>query len=367
MAGAMFLEPRDAPYPELKKSHTMAHTGRPFTDVKPPPAAPVWAAIEGLARYHVLLAAIELGAFDAVRDACRATADELADRMGLSPPHLAALLDGVVALGLLDKVNEHYSANDTTRRYLVSDGAACMADLVPVAPGPQHNWTRLADTVRRGRPATPIENDPARFYTPLVEGTFTTMWRTATRLDRIVRYATAGAAPRVLDLGAGGAPWTIAALTACPGGHAVVNDFDRVLEVARRTTAEHGVAARCEFRAVDYFEIDIEAGSYDLVVLGHVCRAEGAEAASRLIHRAADALRPGGRVIVADYFLDPERKLNPHAVFMGVTMMANTVNGFTFTTEQFATWLADAGFVEPRLLEPIAFQQCMIATKGDSP
>jgi len=185
-----------------------------------------------------------------------------------------------------------------------------------------------------------------------------------------VRYATAGSAPRLLDLGAGGAPWAIAVLTACPDGHAVVNDLEGVLDVARRTTAEHGVADRCEFRPGDYFEIDVEPGAYDLVVLGHVCRAEGADGARRLIHRASDALRPGGRVIVADYFQDPERKLNPHAVLMGVTMMANTVNGFTFTTEQFAGWLAEAGFVEPRLLEPIAFQQCMIATKatrGDSP
>jgi ubiquinone/menaquinone biosynthesis C-methylase UbiE len=245
-----------------------------------------------------------------------------------------------------------------------------MAQLVPVAPGPQYNWTRLADTVRRGRPATPIEDDPAAFYVPLVEGTFTTMWRTATRLDRIVRYATAGSSPRVLDLGAGGAPWAIAVLTACPDGHAVVNDLDHVLDVARRTAAEHGVADRCEFRPGDYFEIDIEPGAYDLVALGHVCRAEGIEGARRLIHRASEALRPGGRVIVADYFQDPERKLNPHAVLMGVTMMANTVNGFTFTTEQFATWLAEAGFVEQRLVEPIAFQQCMIATKatrGDTP
>ena len=360
----MKFEPRDTPYPELKKSHTMARTGRPFTDVKPPPAAPVWAAIEGLARYHVLLAAIELGVFDAARDAGCAQAGELAERLGVSAPHLASLLDGVVALGLLDKVNSRYSANDTTRRYLVSDGPACMAQLVPVAPGPQHNWTRLADTVRRGRPATPIEDDPASFYVPLVEGTFTTMWRTATRVDRIVRYATAGPAPHVLDLGAGAAPWAIAVLTACPGGHAVVNDLDRVLDVARTTTAEHGVSDRCEFRPGDYFEIDIEPGAYDLVVLGHVCRAEGADGALRLIRRAADALRPGGRVIVADYFQDPERKLNPHAVLMGVTMMANTANGFTFTTEQFAGWLTDAGFVEHRLIEPIAFQQCMIATKA---
>jgi SAM-dependent methyltransferase len=366
----MNFEPRDAPYPELKKSHTMARTGRPFTDVKPPPAAPVWAVIEGLARYHVLLGAIELGVFDAVRDAGCAEAGELAERLGVSAPHLASLLDGVVALGLLDKVNARYSANDTTRRYLVSDGPACMAQLVPVAPGPQHNWTRLADTVRRGRPATPIEDDPAAFYVPLVEGTFTTMWRTATRLDGMVRYATSGPAPRVLDLGAGGAPWAIAVLTACTDGHAVVNDLDRVLDVARRTTAEHGVTDRCEFRPGDYFEIDIEQGEYDLVVLGHVCRAEGADGALRLIRRAADALRPGGRVIVADYFQDPERKLNPHAVLMGVTMMANTAKGFTFTTEQFAGWLTDAGFVERRLVEPIAFQQCMIATKatrGETP
>ena len=49
---------------------------------------------------------------------------------------------------------------------------------------------------------------------------------------------------------------------------------------------------------------------------------------------------------------------------LGALEAENTVNGFTFTTEQFAGWLADAGFVEHRLVEPIAFQQCMIATKA---
>ena len=35
------IERRDAPYPQLKKTHTMAQTGRPWTDYKPPAAAPV--------------------------------------------------------------------------------------------------------------------------------------------------------------------------------------------------------------------------------------------------------------------------------------------------------------------------------------
>ena len=343
----------------------MAHAGRPWTDYKPPAAAPVWAAIEGFGRYHVLCAALELDVFDTLGELGPSAADRVAERLSVSAPHLRTLLDSVVALGLLDQNNGLYELNDTARRYLLSDGPACMAGLVGVAPGPLENWSRLADTVRNGRPARPIEADPEAFYVPLVEGTFTTMWRCATRADSRIRYSSIPAA-RVLDLGAGGAPWSIAVLAACPSGSAVINDYAGVLEVAKRKTAEFAVADRCEWRPGNYFEIEIEPQSFDLVILGHICRAEGATGAARLIRRAYDALRSGGRVIVADYFCDPEHKLNPHAVLMGATMMASTVKGSTFTTDEFGAWLRDAGFVDLRLVEPIGFQQCIVASRPEN-
>ena len=175
MAGA----PRDPAYPELKTSHTMARAGRPWTDYKPPPAAPVWAAIEGLARYYILLAALELDIFDTLQRTGPATAERLAGELDVPTAHLASLLDSVVALELLDQYTDVYELNDAATRYLVTDGPATMAGLVPVAPGPHENWTRLAETVRNGRPATPIDDDPSAFYIPLVEGTFTTMYRVA--------------------------------------------------------------------------------------------------------------------------------------------------------------------------------------------
>jgi SAM-dependent methyltransferase len=357
-------EPRDAPYPELKKQHTMARTGRPWTDTKPPQAAPVWAAIEGLGRYHSLVAAIDLGVFDALGSTGPVTAEALAAELAVSGPHLRSLLDAVVAMGLLDQWRGVYELNDTARRYLATDGPACMAALVPVAPGPHENWHRLADTVRDGRPAAPIDLDPAAFYVPLVEATFATMLRCATRADRSIRYS-ARPSTRVLDLGAGGAPWSIAVLAACPEGRAVVNDLPGVLDVAARRAAEHGVADRCELRPGDFHTVAIEPGAYDLVVLGHVCRAEGAERSRRLLARAFDALAPGGRLLLADYFVGPERRTTPHAVLMGTTMAASTLRGATFTYEDMSGWLRDAGFARIRLVEPIGFQQVFVATRPE--
>ena len=51
------------------------------------------------------------------------------------------------------------------------------------------------------------------------------------------------------------------------------------------------------------------------------------------------ALKPGGRILVADYFIDLERKFNPHGVLMGMTMMATTINGFQISNEQVSLWL----------------------------
>ncbi|MFT7476698.1 MAG: SAM-dependent methyltransferase [Verrucomicrobiales bacterium] len=356
------FEPRDAPYPELKKTHTMAHKGRPWTDYKPPPAAPVWAAIEGLGRYYILLAALELGVFDTLQRLGPSRAEAVAEAIGAPIDHMRSLLDGVVALQLLDQFTDIYELNDTAKRYLVSDGPATMADLIAVAPGPHENWTQLAETVKNGRPATPIEDDPVAFYVPLVEGTFTTMFRCATRADLKIRYS-ALRAPKILDLGAGGAPWAIAMLHGCTDGSAVINDLPGVIDVAARKIEEHGVADRCELRPGDFHTLEIEPATYDIVVLGHICRTEGAEGAQRLIVRAFEALKPQGRLVLADYFTDIERKFNPHAVIMGTTMMASTEKGFTFTHQQFSEWLREAGFTATRLIEPIGFQQSFVATK----
>jgi len=94
-----------------------------------------------------------------------------------------------------------------------------------------------------------------------------------------------------------------------------------------------------------------------------VCRTEGVEGARHLIERAFEALGPEGRLLLADYFPDNTRTFNPFGVLMGVTMMASTARGFTFTNEQFVEWMRDAGFVSIRMIEPIGFNNVYVARK----
>jgi len=192
-----------------------------------------------------------------------------------------------------------------------------------------------------------------------VRATFPTQLAAASRTAEMV-----GPVAYVLDLGAGGAPWTISLLHANPQAHAVVNDLAPVIEVARENVAQQGLTERCEFREGDYFAISLPDAAFDAVVLGHVLRAEGLDGAQQLLRRAVDALRPGGLVVVADYFVDDDRRGPLNALLLGVTMMASTPAGSTYTYAEFKSLLAAAGAERVEVLRPVPFQEVMIGRKA---
>ena len=241
-----------------------------------------------------------------------------------------------------------------------------MAALVPVSPGPLANWQQLTETVRTGRPADPIDDDPAAFYVPLVEGTFTTISRMATRADGFLRYS-------ALDAPHVSRPRRRRCAMDRRDADCQSERNGRRQRPARRDrrrrtqTGRAGPRAhRVEFRPGDFHEVELETDHYDIVVLGHICRTEGAERDGLLIDRAFAALRPGGRIVLSDYFADRQRTLAGHALMMGVTMMASTVHGQALSYGDVADRLRCAGFEAVRLIEPIGFQEAFVASRPPS-
>src|SRR5438132_532802 len=100
---------------------------------------------------------------------------------------------------------------------------------------------------------------------------------------------------RVLDLGAGAAPWSLALAARNPDMHVTAVDVPAVLAVTRQVVATSGYADRFGYLSGDLFTIDLGRSAYDLAIAGNLCHLFDEATNRRLLRRLFDALRPGAR------------------------------------------------------------------------
>lgn len=320
-----------------------------------------WSIVHGFTAYFAVVAADELGVFDTLADA-PASAEELAGRLGADPGRLRSLLGGNVAAGTLVCQDRRFSLTPLASTHLVRGASGYLGPLLRWSPGPWQNWPGLAATVRGAAPVHDVGADGGDFLATLVQATFPAQLRVA----RTVLAGLDAAPPRhLLDIGAGAAPWTVAVLERYPTTHATVNDLPAVLPLAAEELEQRDLSERATLLAGDYFEVALPGAAFDLVVLGHVCRAEGVEGAASLVSRAAGTLAPGGTLVLTEYLLDDDLTGPPQSQLLGTTMVASTEHGGTFTRSEALGWLTGAGLVPMAELDLAAPTTVLVATRRD--
>jgi ubiquinone/menaquinone biosynthesis C-methylase UbiE len=176
---------------------------------------------------------------------------------------------------------------------------------------------------------------------------------------RLVELAEVTAGDEVLDIGCGpGYLTALAAEAASPGGHAVgVDVSEPMVAQAQRTRAN----ANCSFQLGKAEALDQADASFDVVVSSLAVHHIPAESRAAAFAEMFRVLRPGGRVLIAD-FLPPEGHLARRLVgaTAGETMRDNPV-------ERIAPMLADAGFEIRSTTQVSWFLHCVRADKpGDA-
>jgi hypothetical protein len=71
-----------------------------------------------------------------------------------------------------------------------------------------------------------------------------------------------------------------------------------------------------------------------------------------LLRRCHRALRPGGSLVIHDFVMNADRTAPRAGAIFALQMLVATPGGSTYSGEQLAAWLAEAGFLapEPRAL-----------------
>ncbi len=288
---------------------------------------------------RVLLTAAELDLFSDLEQA-PSTAAELAARRGYALGPLIHLLDAITALGLLQKSTGVYRPAPQACPLLCRDSETSVLPMLLHQSNLWRSWSTLTDR---------IDPDGAQQRQPAWTESFIGAMHVIARgqAPELVKKVGLGEARRLLDVGGASGTYTEAFVNESSELRATLFDRPEVIELARQRLHDAPCAARVEFAAGDFLTDPLPTG-HDLAWLSAIIHSCSPEEICCLFTNVAQALLPGGRIVVRDYVMNSDRTAPAGGALFAVNMLVNTKGGSTYTLDEIGGWLEGAGFSRVR-------------------
>lgn len=312
----------------------------PFLHYDPQDAGPQY--LEDLATGYwfseALFTAVEMEVFTFLEPKGK-TVEEIARSFDFNPRGLARFLQALCALGLLICDGGLYFNTRLASDYLVAGKENYQGDSILWRKYLAAGWQGLAKCLRAGGRVDfgSPEEDPARLKQRIR--------KYITAMDRVARGKVRELLPffeglaltgEILDVGAGSGAVAAGFLEGFPATRATLLDLPEVLDYTRELMRERGCAERVTCLPANILEEwPVGNEGFDLVILSNIVHAYAEDEISAILARAAACLKPGGLMLVHDFFLEHHPA---KAALFDLNMFINTYNGKVFP----AKWVGEA-------------------------
>ncbi len=305
--------------------------------------------VRGFRPAKILMVATDLKIFNHLEKPISAA--DLAVRVQADSRALEILLNALAALGLLRKEGELFQNGELTSKYLVRGKDEYRGAIVRHMHHTWWGWSDLEETVKRGHAdMAATERWLDRVPDPEAEWVRDFIWGMhAIARDlapQVVPLVDLTGVTRLLDLGGGPATYAIAFAQANPTLRATVFDLPRPIEIARENIARHGLTHRIDTHVGNFLTDDIGSG-YDFIWISQILHSHTEEQCRLIIDKSAQALNPGGQMVIQDFFLNDDRISPLEAALFSVHMLAVTPGGRAYTHREAAAMMVAAGLNPP--------------------
>lgn len=313
----------------------------------------------GFWRSRTLLSAVELGIFTLLgKKSMRG--QEIGKELGLHPRGIWDFLDGLVALGFLERTGDgidgKYSNTELTSVYLDKNSPNYIGGILEMASTRLFRyWSDLTEALKTGKP----QNETKRNEEPI----FDVLYRDPAKLEEFMRAMTGLSARNfesfaekfdfssyktLCDIGGATGQLSILVAKANPHIRCITFDLPAVEPIAKKYIQNSGLADRVSTASGSFFEDPLPKA--DIITMGMILHDWDLEKKMHLIRSAYEALPEGGAFVAIENIIDDARRENAFGLMMSLNMLIEFGDAFDFTGADFSKWCIEAGFKDTKIL-----------------
>lgn len=279
-----------------------------------PPQAVMLDLLCGMMKTQAIHHATRLDIASLVKDGPKNTA-ELAEATGTEPEALYRLLATLASFGVFEEVEPDYFAQTPLSAVLRPDVPGSMYD-VSLLHGEQwqwHSWEAFAHSLKTGRTAFEQAYHTSLWayfneHPEVGERFSKAMTGFSTQVNAPIAHAyDFSTFDTLVDVGGGHGSLLATILQTTPKLQGILFDLPPVIEEAREYIATSDIADRCKLVAGDVFLDVPEADAY---IMKQIIKDWNDEQCVRILSHCRKAMRPGGRVLVAEQVLQPGKTMS---------------------------------------------------------
>ncbi len=296
----------------------------------------------GYADSKVLLTANDLGVFSALGQS-KQTSIAVAKRCRANPEGMQLLLNALVGLGLLHVRKGLFWNAKIARTYLDAKSPKGVTNLLWLLGHHWSNWTDMTRSIQKGRPGWAPVTETLQFRRRFALAMHERSLVLAPLTIQTCRIPRGGT--KFFDLGGGSGSYSIALAKRYPKLSGVL--VDQSVTVAKRLIRQQRLEGRLSVRRGDVCSVPLPEGS-DAALVANLFHDFNARENRMLLRRVCEALRPGGKVFIVEFFLDDTGTQPVEAAVFSLLMYAFTDTGRSYGWKEVEGWLKSEGFGDCR-------------------
>lgn len=296
----------------------------------------------GYWRGCALQAAVRLKIFSLLNPTTQ-TAEEVATNASTDVRATGLLLDALSAMGLLQKVGSSYLNSEFSTTYLREDSPDYMGHIILHHHHILDGWAQLDKAVCIGKKVEKRSYGVDIERESFLLGMFNLAKGLAPQIAAIIDLS---GRKRLLDLGGGPGTYSIHFCQANPELKAVIFDRPSTEPIAKKIVHSYALSDRISFEGGDFNATSSATESFDVAWLSHILHSNSHDECVQLIQKTADALMPGGLLLIHDFILNASKDGPEFPALFALNMLVGTDKGRSYSNKEIINMFEQAGLTE---------------------